>query len=74
MGKADLYQFMVGLIIFHFCKEAKPFLLLLLAVCGGVNICWASANLQARTIACGTGVLSSERFYFSRMWTCLQII
>lgn len=73
-GKDDLYQFMVGLIIFHFCKEAKPFLLLLLSVCGGINICWASPDLQARAITRGTGVLSSERFYFSQMWTCLQII
>lgn len=55
-------------------KEAKPLLLLSLCVCGGINICWASSHLQARAITRGTGVLSSERFYFSQMWTSLQII
>lgn len=73
-GKAAFYWFMLGLIFFHICKEAKPFLLLLLSVCGGINICWASSNLQVRAITHTTGVLSSERFCVSHMWTCLQII
>lgn len=66
IGKAALYQFRVGLIIFHFSKRQS------FPTAPAVCVWWnkhllGNSSLQVRAITHGTGVLSSESFYFSQI-------